>query len=533
MFTVNNTVTPFISATQSSIDARQETEYFNALDRWEEEMQTDCGLGDIAVKRIKECVEKETLILDLSDLMLDTLPVLPSHIEELNVSHNYFKTLPSFPDRLKILDAHHNFLEAVPVLSSGSSLQELYLSDNRIRVKPTSAGTLRVLDLANNPLCFSIPKRIHHIWLGTTPLPYQAMRNLVQNAALNPDYVIKLWVDNPKKTQHELIDKEFSSAIFARVEIAKYSVPYEIEALILRECANTPYNNYAAASDILRLQLLKDFGGIYMDVDITLSEPLGDILIENRFGQPAVDSLFKYHSEENSDNIFGIVLNNNVIAALENSKDIDFLLEAIKATYTGKEVTSGSNGTTLMDFFKEKWCDWSDENSLTAQIKIREILRTQQKLNGSEKLEVIKRLGEPEKNKRLEALSNYNRNLFSDNVDFSNITWNLKRERSLVRFTGTLCFTGPYLLYFYLLNENIYDLDPDNYQQDLEKGFHSVRKFIKTDIFGQIVDPSGKWISDKNGKGGRVGNPMGTWMPENSGTGDWIAPAMHGWTTEI
>ncbi|WP_413732825.1 TcdA/TcdB catalytic glycosyltransferase domain-containing protein [Sodalis sp. RH20] len=517
-----------------STDFGEKGDYYQALNLWKSEARNGFGeRRDIAADIIKNCIETGSVKLNLSGLNLTSLPVLPPHIEELNVGNNVLKTLPSFPDTLKILKASHNRLMTFPAIASGSSLEELYLADNFIKIKPQSAGSLQHLDLSNNPLCFVIPKIIHHIWLGDAPFPYEAMINLVRNVDLNPDYVIKLWVDNPKRTHSELMTVGLTSAIFARVEILRYSAPYELEAIILRECADTPYKNYAAASDVLRLSVLRDFGGIYMDVDIALSESLGDILIDNQFGQPAVDSLFKYDSVTTSDDDFEVGVINGVIAALKDAKDIDFLLEAIKAVYTGKEFTLGPNKTKFMDFFKHFWSGYSGDNSLTAQIKVREVLRTQEKLNGSAKLEALNLLDETEKNKRLEALSNYNRNLFSDDADFANITWGLKRERALVRYTGTLSFTGPLLLFLYLNNEKPGDLIPANLQQDPKNGFHSVRKFIKTDIFGKIEDPFGKWIADENGKGGRVEHPMGRWTQKNNDTGDWIAPAMHGWITDI
>lgn len=48
-----------------------------------------------------------------------------------------------------------------------------------------------------------------------------------------------------------------------------------IRSAVEREMSDSPYHNYAAASDILRLVVLEKFGGIYMDVDVIVSGSLG------------------------------------------------------------------------------------------------------------------------------------------------------------------------------------------------------------------------------------------------------------------
>jgi Leucine-rich repeat (LRR) protein len=524
MLTVMHTINCFLSPQQTSPDTGEFTDYYKILDQWKNEETPKGEYRDIAYQRIRDCVETGKAVLDLSGLFLTNLSPLPSHIVELNVRGNGLTTLPVLPKNLEILDASYNFLEKFPTIGPESSLAELHLAHNLIRIKPKTERELRVLDLDKNSLCFTIPKIIHKVWLGDKPLPFDAMRNLVRNASLNPDYEIKLWVDNPLRTQSQLIDAGFSSVLFKRVEILTFSAPAKLEAAILRECANTRYRNYPAASDILRLSLLKDFGGVYLDVDVALKEPLGDLLIENKKGQPTVNSLFnvvvKGVSDENTD----ISVSNNAIAAIKNSSDIDSLLEAIIVTYGGKEFTFANNNK-VMDLFKKYWNYSSSENVFTQQIKEWEIEMMEIKLKGSDKSEALKALDGPEKRKHLEKLSNYKKHLFNENVDCNDITWGLKRELALVRHTGTLAFTGPGLIAQYLLDKKQYSLPLRNIENDKKNGFHTIKKFMNTEIFGEIIEPRGKWISENHGKNGRVHDPMGKWVPENIGNRKWAFPA--------
>lgn len=50
---------------------------------------------------MKECVIQGGSILDLSELELTEIPVLPAGIKELNVSRNALITLPEIPNGVK------------------------------------------------------------------------------------------------------------------------------------------------------------------------------------------------------------------------------------------------------------------------------------------------------------------------------------------------------------------------------------------------------------------------------------------------
>jgi len=144
-----------------------------------------------------------------------------------------------------------------------------------------------------------IPNKLHFIWVGK-PIPATYAENIVFWAASNRLYEVTLW------TQHTIVDacmnelcqaykRTFAHAlpISARVKTTDYGLKvritidemdspaeqlisfnvHQINALypltdpaILAE-ELSEWKNYGAASDILRLWVIHEFGGIYMDTD--------------------------------------------------------------------------------------------------------------------------------------------------------------------------------------------------------------------------------------------------------------------------
>lgn len=92
-----------------------------------------------------------------------------------------------------------------------------------------------------------IPKILHMIWIGPKPFPFS--KNLERYVELHPEWEVKLWTDsNLPKIRNRKIYK---------------SIPI-----------------YAAKADLLRIEILALYGGIYVDADSYPVKPL-DELIEN------------------------------------------------------------------------------------------------------------------------------------------------------------------------------------------------------------------------------------------------------------
>lgn len=99
-----------------------------------------------------------------------------------------------------------------------------------------------------------IPKIVHLIWLGPRSYPEYALENLKEWVVLNPDYQFFLWSDN----------LEFENFLIPEVKIKKLGIDFSIKFLQKEYEQNS---SYAAKSDILRLELLYEYGGFYTDYD--------------------------------------------------------------------------------------------------------------------------------------------------------------------------------------------------------------------------------------------------------------------------
>ena len=107
-----------------------------------------------------------------------------------------------------------------------------------------------------------LPKLIHMTWLGSQ-LPYSKfLSNIESYSVLNPDHQIFLWLD------HSIPDNLFES--FENVMIKDVNKQkWTTEDLMMQA------TNWAMKSDILRLEILYKFGGIYTDIDSTANRPFG------------------------------------------------------------------------------------------------------------------------------------------------------------------------------------------------------------------------------------------------------------------
>lgn len=107
-----------------------------------------------------------------------------------------------------------------------------------------------------------IPKKIHYIWLGGKPFPKMVKKCIKSWQKYCPDYEIIRWDESN-----------------LNLDICPY----------VRQAYDS--KKYAFASDVLRFYVLKEHGGIYLDVDVELLKPLDELLNNKAF------SGFEYGNE--------------------------------------------------------------------------------------------------------------------------------------------------------------------------------------------------------------------------------------------
>lgn len=96
-----------------------------------------------------------------------------------------------------------------------------------------------------------IPKIIHACWLGKAQMPEEYKRYIDGWKKLLPDYEIKLWTD--ENCAEYLDDSKF-----------------------VKDCIEQ--KRYGFLSDYLRLAILYEFGGVYMDTDVELLKNIDTFL---------------------------------------------------------------------------------------------------------------------------------------------------------------------------------------------------------------------------------------------------------------
>ncbi len=95
----------------------------------------------------------------------------------------------------------------------------------------------------------AIPKKIHYCWFGGKPLPEMAEKCIASWEKYCPDYEIVRWDESN-------FDLDYC--------------PYVREAFEAKK--------WAFITDVVRLYVLVNYGGIYMDTDVEVVKPLDDLL---------------------------------------------------------------------------------------------------------------------------------------------------------------------------------------------------------------------------------------------------------------
>lgn len=99
-----------------------------------------------------------------------------------------------------------------------------------------------------------IPRSIHQIWIGTSPLPPFKEKLINETKRLYPDYNLTLWGN-----QH----------------ISRHNFPqtYDFIQALLEFDKSSPSDKMAMVSDIMRLEILYRQGGFYFDTNYHIFRP--------------------------------------------------------------------------------------------------------------------------------------------------------------------------------------------------------------------------------------------------------------------
>lgn len=153
-----------------------------------------------------------------------------------------------------------------------------------------------------------IPKIIHYCWFGGKPLPELAVKCINSWKEFCPDYEIVRWDEsNTDLNENDYIKEAYES------------------------------KKWAFITDYVRLKVLYEYGGIYMDTDVEVCKPLDPFLFERAFsgfenehqiptgimageeGHPFFEKLLEYYNDRHfikEDGTFDITTNVKTITAI-------------------------------------------------------------------------------------------------------------------------------------------------------------------------------------------------------------------------
>ncbi|MEQ1964889.1 RHS repeat-associated core domain-containing protein [Xenorhabdus khoisanae] len=135
----------------------------------------------------------------------------------------------------------------------------------------------------------SIPKIIHMIWIGTNKISDKNINLSLETASKNPDYETRVIYDggiNGHEAARDYLVSKFSGSsvnIMDLRTLPSFSAISSHPAFKYYE-QTIEQKKYAQASDLLRLHLLENEGGVYKDIDDTQVEPFGTLSFPKGIG---------------------------------------------------------------------------------------------------------------------------------------------------------------------------------------------------------------------------------------------------------
>jgi hypothetical protein len=174
-----------------------------------------------------------------------------------------------------------------------------------------------------------IKKIIHYCWFGGKAIPQDFSENIKGWKKLHPDWDVKEWNEN--------------------------CFPITDDYLLTA----TKNRNWANISNYVRLKVLNDYGGIYLDVDVKLIKPLTEII--------HFECFLGFESGDKESEHFSI--NNAVMGSIPHHPFVRKCLEAF-AIFDGNENANLSSPVLVTNVLKENFGLKEYKDQLICNIKL-------------------------------------------------------------------------------------------------------------------------------------------------------------------
>ncbi|CAG8496123.1 4693_t:CDS:2 [Cetraspora pellucida] len=193
-----------------------------------------------------------------------------------------------------------------------------------------------------------VPKILHYVYLNEDPnnLPFNFIQWLAYTSAIEtikPEKTYFHCIHEPKSYWYQLIKPKLSI----------------MKTRIVSEIFGNRVNVIQHKSDIIRMEVLRDFGGIYLDNDIIVLQPFDDLLYDD----------FTMGIEETSTKVLcdAVLIGRPFapfltrwIQSYKNFNDDDWSYHSVKVPYhMSKEYVNDIHVLSKTAFF---WPTWTDEH---------------------------------------------------------------------------------------------------------------------------------------------------------------------------
>ncbi|XP_023335559.1 inositol phosphoceramide mannosyltransferase 3 [Eurytemora carolleeae] len=195
-----------------------------------------------------------------------------------------------------------------------------------------------------------VPKLIHMVWVGSS-LPLEYYKGPLSAVQYNPDYEVFLWLD-----EHTPVKEDLQNHPNIKIKNIKDDVWLNQD--LLDQCTN-----FAMFTDILRMDILYKYGGIYLDMDS---------LVKRRFGPVFSTSFVTYTPHDYYKDIdwmhkSGVMAEHK--ASIENaqlgmpkgSKFMKYILGCLKENFFKHTPTLQKTGP---QFFTAAFLEYIDNNKI-------------------------------------------------------------------------------------------------------------------------------------------------------------------------
>jgi len=166
-----------------------------------------------------------------------------------------------------------------------------------------------------------IPQTIHFIWLGSDPPDYfkkYFLKSFIQNMET---FDIRLWSD--KDINKKKFPKTYSYIMKSKKMHGKNMFDDKGHQMFNKNKEPLKYSKWAQITDLMRLEIIYNYGGFYFDVNFEILKPLYNLL-NNKYTFVGCNEIPRFKNIDFlSNSFFGATKNNIILRRLLSKNNLN------------------------------------------------------------------------------------------------------------------------------------------------------------------------------------------------------------------